>query len=156
MNISRNLTDSFHHKKGVVTRTLPKFRHAQPIEQYNIENRHIDAWKKGWTNETSTHHDGNGLQTVVVVVIVAVFLPLRLTVYQISISVLWNFNFNTGNKYIKFVTTSWFGYLQVIPVWHSPIKSAKYLPISSDSLLGTKLNLVQLLKLLRTFFSFVF
>ena len=99
MNISRNLTDSFHHKKGVVTRTLPKFKHVQPIEQYNIENRHIDAWKKGWTNETSTHHDGNGLQTVVVVVIVVVFLPLRLTVYQISISVLWNFNFHTGNKY---------------------------------------------------------
>ena len=146
MNISRNLTDSFHHKKGVVTRTLPKFRHAQPIEQYNIEKRHIDPWKKGWTNETSTHHDRNGLQTVVVVVIVVVFL----------ISVLWNFNFNTGNKYIKFVTTSWFGYLQVIPVWHSPIKSAKYLPISSDSLLGTKLNLVHLLKLRRTFFSFVF
>lgn len=154
MNISRNLTDSFHYKKGVVTRTLPKFRHAQPIEQYNIEKRHIDAWKKGWTNETSTHHDGNGLQTVVVVVIVVVFLPLRLTVYQIS--VLWNFNFNTGNKYIKFVTTSWFGYLQVIPVWHSPIKSPKYLPISSDSLLGTKLNLVQLLKLRRTFFLLSF
>ena len=82
MNISRNLKDSFHHKKGVVTRTLAKFRHAQSTEQYNIEKRHIDAWKKGWTNETSTHYDGNGLQTVAVVVIVVVFLPLRLTVYK--------------------------------------------------------------------------